>query len=43
MHVYVTVFGADKYLHHLKYVVTNANGAADAAWLDTTANVAVAT
>jgi hypothetical protein len=43
MHVYVTVFGSDKYLHKLTYVVTNPNGAADDDWLDVTANVAVAT
>lgn len=43
MHIYVTVFGSDKYLHKMTYVVTNGNAAADAAWLDTTADVAVAT
>jgi len=43
MHVYVSVFGSDKYLHKMTYVVTNPNGAASAAFLDVTADVAVAT
>lgn len=42
MHVYVSVFGSDKYLHKMTYVVTTENQAADAAFLDTTANYAVA-